>query len=434
MTSVQMLSLHEYRHALQNMNFRSGIGRTFYDIFGENGQAFVTNLLIPDWFWEGDAVFMETALSDQGRGRLPSFLEPFKSLYFANKNYSYAKIRNGSFRDMVPDHYPLGYMMSAFGRDSMGLYFWEMVTQEALLNHKLTKVINEKYKQRPYHSFKYGIYPLSSALKYFTGSNIKGFYHRTLNYFSNQWQKEADESTITKVQPVIENNHRTLTNYRYPTLLVNGNILAVNEGYNRLPRIIEIDSTGKIHAVLQLGNIQSDYFSYANNHIVWTEVHSDTRWGWIEYSVIRIFNMSTHQVKTLSHHSRYFAPALSSDAAKIVAVRITSENKNNLLILNAETGKVIDTLSNPDHYFYNYPVFSLDNHSIISTVRDQSGRMALIRQSIKGNQIQVLTPFTHKPIGPPHPSNKYIFFPAAFSDNVQLYAYDKQNGNLFQVA
>ncbi|MGH2644763.1 MAG: TolB family protein, partial [Chitinophagaceae bacterium] len=57
MTSVQMLSLHEYRHALQNMNFRSGIGRTFYDIFGENGQAFVTNLLIPDWFWEGDAVF-----------------------------------------------------------------------------------------------------------------------------------------------------------------------------------------------------------------------------------------------------------------------------------------------------------------------------------------------------------------------------------------
>lgn len=431
---LDLLSLHEYRHALQNMNFRSGIGRTFYDIFGENGQAFITNALIPDWFWEGDAVFMETSLSDQGRGRLPSFLEPFKSLYLANKNYSYAKIRNGSYRDMVPDHYPLGYMMSAFGRDSMGLYFWEMVTQEALLNHKLTKVINEKYKQRSYHYLKYGIYPLSSALRYFTGSNIKGFYHRTLHYFSNQWQKENDEHTVTKVVNVIKNHHRTLTNYRFPTILPGGNILVVNEGYNRLPRIIQIDSLGKVHSILQLGNIQSDYYSYANHHIVWAETRPDARWGWIEYSVIRIYNMQTKKVRTLSRHSRYFSPALSADANKIVAVRVTPDNQTNLLIIDAETRNIIKTLPNPDNYYYTYPVFSSDNNSIISAVRDQSGRMALIKQSINGNEIQILTPFTHKPIGNPVPGKDYIFFPAAFSDEVQLYALDKQNDHLFQIA
>lgn len=433
MNWVQELSLHEYRHALQNMNFKSGIGRTFYDIFGENGQSFITNLLIPDWFWEGDAVFMETALSDQGRGRLPSFLEPFKSLYLADKNYSYAKIRNGSFRDMVPDHYPLGYMMSAYGRDSMGLYFWEMVTQESLLNHKLTKAINEKYKQQPYHPFKYGIYPLSSAIKYFTGAHIKGFYHRSLNYFSKQWQKDDDHS-MTEVVNVIKNNQRTLTNYRYPHLLPDGNILALNEGYNRLPRIIRIDSSGKTQVILQMGNVQDGYFSYANHHIVWTETRPDARWGWVAYSVIRIYNINTHKTRTLSHHSRYFSPALSKDASKIVTVRVTPDNKTNLLILNAQSGEIKDTLSNPDHYYYTYPVFSLDNLAIISAVRDQSGRMALIRQSLKDNHIQVLTPFTHKPIGPPIPEKKYIFFPAAFSDNVQLYAFNKQDNNLYQIA
>lgn len=431
---VQELSLHEYRHALQNMNFRSGIGKTFYEIFGENGQSFITNLLIPDWFWEGDAVFMETALSDQGRGRLPSFLEPFKSLYLSGKNYSYAKIRNGSYRDMVPDRYPLGYMMSAYGRDSMGLYFWEMVTQEALLNHKLTKAINEKYKQRPYHSFQYGLYPMSSALKYFTGTNIKGFYHRTLHYFSKQWQKDNDNHNMTKVVNVIKNNHRTLTNYRYPHLMPDGNILVLNEGYNRLPRIIQIDSSGKTHIILQMGNIQDDYFSYANHHIVWTETRPNARWGWVAYSVIRMYNMGTHKIKTLSHHSRYFSPALSKDASKIVTVRVTRDNKTNLLILNTQSGEIIDTLSNPEHYYYTYPVFSLDNHAIISAVRDQSGRMALIRQSIKDNHIQVLTPFTHKPIGPPIPEKDYIFFPAVFSNNVQLYALDKQDDSLFQIA
>lgn len=433
MSWLQLLSLHEYRHALQNMNFRSGIGRTFYDIFGENGQAFITNALIPDWFWEGDAVFMETSLSNQGRGRLPSFLEPFKSLYLADKHYSYAKIRNGSYRDMVPDHYPLGYMMTAYGRDSMGLYFWEMITQEALLNHKLTKALNEKYKQRPYHPFQHGIYPLSSALKYFTGNNIKGFYHETLNYFSKQWQKN-EPHPMTNVVNVIKNNHRTLTNYRYPKLLPDGSLLAMNEGYNRLPRIIRIDSSGEKHLVTRAGNIQSDYFSYANHRIVWAETRPDARWGWIEYSVIRMYNMSTHQIKTLSHHSRYFSPALSTDAAKIVAVQVRPDNQTNLLILNAQTGNIIETLPNPHHYYYTYPVFSSDDHSIISAVRDPSGRMALIRQSIASDPIQELTPFTYKPIGPPVPEKDYILFPAAFSNNVQLYAIDKRDGNLYQIA
>lgn len=434
MNWLQELSLHEYRHALQNMNFRSGIGRVFYDIFGENGQAFISNLLIPDWFWEGDAVFMETSLSDQGRGRLPSFLEPFKSLYLSGKHYSYAKIRNGSYRDMVPDHYPLGYMMSAYGRDTLGLYFWEMVTQEALLNHQLTKVINEKYRQRPFHPFKYGIYPLSSALKYFTGYNIKGFYHHSLSYFSKQWQKNADDHIMTYPVNVIKNNHRTLTNYRYPYWLPDGNILAINEGYNRLPRIIEIDTSGETRTIVQMGNIQSDYYSYANHHLVWTEMRPDARWGWVEYSVIRIYDMNTHRAKTLSHHSRYFSPALSADASKIVTVQVTPGNQTNLLIIDVHTGKVTDTLSNPDHYYYTYPVFSLNDRFIISAVRDESGKMALIKQSVLNHDIEVLTPFTHKPVGPPVPGKNYIFFPAAFSDNVQLYALKKQHGHLYQIA
>lgn len=82
------LSIHETWHALQNMNFKTGIGKTFHTLFGGNGQSFITSLLIPDWYWEGDAVFMETKLTNQGRGRLPSFMEPFKSLYYAGKDYN----------------------------------------------------------------------------------------------------------------------------------------------------------------------------------------------------------------------------------------------------------------------------------------------------------------------------------------------------------
>ncbi len=70
---ADQLALHEYRHVIQNNNFRKGVSKAGYYVFGELGQAALTNIAVPNWFWEGDAVVAETALSEQGRGRLPSF-------------------------------------------------------------------------------------------------------------------------------------------------------------------------------------------------------------------------------------------------------------------------------------------------------------------------------------------------------------------------
>ena len=42
-------------------------------LFGENGRALANAAAIPDWFFEGDAVYNETLMSTQGRGRLPYF-------------------------------------------------------------------------------------------------------------------------------------------------------------------------------------------------------------------------------------------------------------------------------------------------------------------------------------------------------------------------
>jgi hypothetical protein len=431
---IQLLSLHEYRHALQNMNFRSGIGKTFYRVFGENGQAFITNLLIPDWFWEGDAVFMETALSNQGRGRLPSFLEPFKSLYYAGKDYDYAKIRNGSLRDMVPNDYPLGYMMSAYGRDTLGIYFWELATQEALLNHKLTEVINNKFPEHPYQPFRYGLYPLASSLHYLTGTKIRGFYGRALHHFSTQWKAEREKLQVTPVDTLKSNTTKSLLNYRYPHVLPGGDFLAIKYGYAVTPRIIRIDSTGKEHTVVRIGDSQDDYYAYAGGKILWTERRPNARWGWVDYSILRMYDTRTHKTTTLSHKTRYFSPSLSPDGSRIVVVEVSAHEHSRLLILDATTGKPLDTLSNPADYFYTYPVFSPDGKAVIAAVRDSSGRMALLRQFPGNGAASLLSPFYHHPLGPPTVTEQYIFFPAAFTHNVQLYALRKQDRKLFRIA
>jgi hypothetical protein len=79
------LALHEYRHVQQYSNFRTGLSKAFYILFGEEGQALANSLSIPDWFYEGDAVYQETLLSDQGRGRLPYFFNDYRSLWTSGK-------------------------------------------------------------------------------------------------------------------------------------------------------------------------------------------------------------------------------------------------------------------------------------------------------------------------------------------------------------
>jgi hypothetical protein len=117
---ADQLGIHEFRHVQQYNNSDVGLTKFLHLLFGEGGQALAYGIAVPNWFAEGDAVFNETHLTTQGRGRLPYFFNGYRSLWAAGKNYSWMKLRNGSFRDFVPDWYPLGYMLIAYGREKHG--------------------------------------------------------------------------------------------------------------------------------------------------------------------------------------------------------------------------------------------------------------------------------------------------------------------------
>lgn len=65
------LALHEYRHVQQFANFNVGLSKLASVILGQEGQALANSAAVPDYFFEGDAVFNETILTEQGRGRQP---------------------------------------------------------------------------------------------------------------------------------------------------------------------------------------------------------------------------------------------------------------------------------------------------------------------------------------------------------------------------
>ena len=158
---LDMLSIHEYRHALQFMNTRRGITNAGYIVTGELGWSYLSHLSIPNWFWEGDAVVMETALTAQGRGRLPSFYNGYKSLVIDDKTYNYQKARNGSIKDYVPNHYELGFLLCNYGREQYQNDFWKGIVVDA-----------SRYKGV--------IYPFSKAIKRKIGLPVKGFYNEAI--------------------------------------------------------------------------------------------------------------------------------------------------------------------------------------------------------------------------------------------------------------
>src|SRR5690606_25361298 len=110
------LAIHEFRHVVQFDKLTGYLRAPFF----EQLALAIYGVTLPAWFFEGDAVMTETQLSNAGRGRLPSWEMPFRTNLLSGKKYSYQKDYLGSFKDVTPGFYELGYFMTAALQDDYG--------------------------------------------------------------------------------------------------------------------------------------------------------------------------------------------------------------------------------------------------------------------------------------------------------------------------
>jgi len=405
------LAIHEYRHVLQNRNFNQGISKVVSYALGELGLSAVTSIAVPNWFWEGDAVTMETALSEQGRGRLPAFFDGFRALSQEHRNYSFMKMRNGSYVDYTPNHYPFGYLMSMYGREHYGRTFWKDVTTDAVRYRGL-------------------FYPLSHSLKKRTGYNVTGFYKAMLNEYQPIWNTYAENSKPGKA---LLPAPRTVTNYKYIYPVKAGQWIVYKDAYNHLAGFYLLDSNGGQELITRPGINFDDYFSYRNGRIVWTEAHYHPRWSWKDYSVVKTYDINTGNTSTVTHTTRFFSPDISADGKKIIAATSLTSQQYKLQLLDAKTGAVITTLPNPHNWYYTYPKFSADEESVFSNVRNDRGEMAMIRQSLTTGETEQLTPFSFSVLGIPVVSGDTVYYTAAYKDVDNVYALTLADRKIHQV-
>ena len=399
------LLIHEWRHIQQYNNFNRGLSKAFFIVFGQEGQALANALSVPDWFFEGDAVYQETLVSEQGRGRLPFFFNGYRSIWEAKRNYSWMKLRNGSYRDYVPDHYRLGYMLVAYGREKYGVDFWKHVTQDA-------------------SAFKGLFYPLQKAIKRTSGKEYVEFRREALHFFSENLK--ADTSLKPSDVPVAKGRH-FLADEEYPYWTSEGSLVYMKSSYDRIPQFVirQNDKERK----LRVRDISLDnYFSYRNGKIVYAAYQPDLRWGRIDYSDLRILDVKTGRQRNLTYYSKYFAPDISEDGKSIVAVNVDEMGRSELHLLDEE-GKVTWRVPNTDKVFYTYPKF-YPGGKILTAVR-RNGMMSLALVNITDGAMQYLIPYTNNVLGFPSHDNGIIYFSA--SEGAYDRLYQIKDGNVARI-
>jgi len=279
------LIIHENRHMQQFSNFNKGFTRAFSFFLGQEGQLLANGMTVPDYFFEGDAVWQETLVSEQGRGRMPSFYNGFKSLWLENKNYSWMKLRNGSYKAFTPDHYPLGYLLTAYGYEKYGEDFWAKVTNDAV-------------------RFKGVFYSFNRAIERHSGKTYKQYREDAMTYFKNKsLSGQKDQATpFTYLTPVKKNN---VVDYQFPNYISDDSTVVTKRSYKEVNAFYLLVK-GKEKKIRIKDLVIDDYYSYRNGKIVYASYQSDARWANRDYSVIKVLDIYTGQQKQITRRSKYF--------------------------------------------------------------------------------------------------------------------------------
>ncbi len=402
------LSLHEYRHVQQYNNFNVGLSKIARVIFGQEGQALANAAAVPDWFFEGDAVFNETVLSEQGRGRVPNFFAGYKSLYQSKKTYSYMKLRNGSLKHFIPDHYELGYLLVGYGREKYGKEFWKNITQDAA-------------RFRPL------FYPMQGAVKKYSGSSFKTFVDDAFKFYQSQW-----DSIKTGSGRYITPASTYPTDYKYPYLFSNDSYIVLKRGYRQVPAFFKVYNDGNQQKIATKSIAYDDYYSYNNGQIVYSSLNPHIRWGYKQFGDIRLLNVETGKERVVSKGQRYFAPDISHDGKQIVAVNMHVDQSSSLVLMDLSSKKIMEQ---PSKDVFTQPKFSADDKYIYTMVRSADSKMALQKIRIDKTEPTVtIVPFGNRVLGFTMVQGDTILFSSSFKGSDEIWAFTEKDKKVYRVA
>jgi hypothetical protein len=409
---LEQLSIHEFRHMVQVSKLESEMPQLLRYLFGEHAAALLTGIYLPFWFIEGDAVAAETGLSESGRGRLPEFNRELRAQLVEKGKYSYEKAYLGSFRNHIPNHYQMGYLVVAGAREKNNKLVWDSVLSN-VAKHPLSLTAFNK------------------GIKKSTHLSASALYNTIFDDLTNKWKEE--DHRIPKTQYVVLSlEKRYYTSYSNGIRLSTGDYFALRSGLSDIDRFVTLSPEGKEKVLFTPGYQFEESVTASKNLIVWSERLYDLRWNHDDKSLLRIFDVNTGKIKELRFDSKLFAPAVSPDMNKVVAVEADHLYQFYLTEVELLTGKVTGKYKSRGNDYFLNPSYSDDSRSIF-TILMHNNQKGIVRINLKDSTEKLVLPLRNQEIKRPLFHKGYVWFIGGYRGIDDLYALDTIAGKTYRV-
>lgn len=350
---LSILAVHEARHMVQFDALDRYTGRFLSRLAGEIGllAPFASG---PLWFYEGDAVMAETVLTETGRGRDPSFSAPLKALLLDGTPFTYNKMLMGSEKDEIPNLYAFGYLMFAYIRD---------VYDESAAQTFFTALAQ----------YPFPVVGPAIAIRRATGKSAGEIYSEMAEYYGAFWSEQIRSMTFTETRRVFEPDSRFFTWYPRLVALDDGTlVVAVADAAGR--RIVRVDDEGE---TLLSRSAPLNALSAGGGLVVWDEAVADVKFE-SSRTRIAVFDLESGRKSTIDGDGRYLYPAVSPDGRRIAALEWDGRvYTGRLVILDAQTGAVIETVAIPRGEFWFDFSWNPDATEIVFVASNKNGKAVI---------------------------------------------------------
>ncbi|MDQ2655925.1 MAG: hypothetical protein M3Y60_00785, partial [Bacteroidota bacterium] len=411
---LNLLTVHEYRHVVQYHHATRGFNKVIYFLFGSISLAGMAQAAAPPWFWEGDAVVTETALTPSGRGKIPNFGLVMKTNLLEGRKFNYHKQSLRSYRHNIPDHYVLGYyMVNYLRRKTNDANIWGKITARSW--------------SVPFIPFAF-----SNAIKKETGLYVTDLYNEMADQLASDWRKELEGIVLTPFVRVNPRRNKAYTDYLFPQAMPDGGVLALKKGIGNIEQFVLLKNGEEKLFTPGLIN-DSGMLSAEGDLLVWNEYGFDPRWRVRNYSQVKSYNLETGKSERIGpRKSRYASAAVTRQGDKIVTVETDLAYKTHVVVLDPASGQVIRKFANPEQVFFSMPRWSDDGKTIavLKTV-DEGKTISLI--DFESGAVRDMLPVSQENVGHPVLHNGYLLFNSPVTGIDNIYALDVESGKRYQV-
>ncbi|MEE3391051.1 MAG: hypothetical protein VZR28_07730, partial [Candidatus Cryptobacteroides sp.] len=330
MPSVQMLAIHEGRHAAQMQFGKQGFLKVGHWLTGEMFAGAMAGLFPGQTLLEGDAVTAETALTHSGRGRQAAFMNYMMPAFDCGDWRDYWQWTYGGQREYAPDYYRAGYMLVSGMRAFYG-------------DAAFTKEYFDRAKHLQFFS-------LQKTVRSGSGMRFKDAFKNIENEYASLWSSEAAARGPFDPMHQVTPKPRLHTDYEKGTAADDLGIFCVAEGLDRTPALTLVRPDGTREFIRPFASHTSNlFYDPALKRVYWTETIYSHRWSLKADSRIRYFEVSNpRQFKTLAKGGRFFNCAFSDDGSKVLSTEYLDDCSSRICIFSASDGTLLHHYDAPD--------------------------------------------------------------------------------------